>query len=44
MDFASELRVPLPKQFVDAVALCPDNLGYVLSIGGLVEEDIQSEV
>jgi hypothetical protein len=41
-NFALEIRVAIPEEFVDAIRFSKNNIAYVLPVGALVKENIQS--
>lgn len=44
VDLALESRVSLNEEIVYPVSLFENNLGYLLSVSALVEEDVQCQI
>lgn len=44
MNLALEARVSLDEKIVYPVSFLEDNLGYLLSVSTLVEEDVQCQI
>jgi hypothetical protein len=41
-DFAFKIRVTFPEEVVNTIGFSKDNVAYMLSIGALVKQNVQS--